>query len=141
CADRHLRHHLTPAVLRGLTRPARGNSYQDPGGEVPSVNPPASGSFGQVAGPSLKRRLAVLLGALVVVGSVIGAITAWAIVARDAAADEVRIELLPAQVRVDEVYNGLIDQETGVRGFVLTGDEGFLEPYAGGGRRADAALA
>ncbi|MGI5176454.1 sensor histidine kinase [Dactylosporangium sp. CA-152071] len=38
----------------------------------------------------------------------------------------------PARTAVVELTAALVDQETGVRGFLLSGDERFLEPYARG---------
>ncbi|WP_299531940.1 CHASE3 domain-containing protein [uncultured Streptomyces sp.] len=38
----------------------------------------------------------------------------------------------PARSASFQLQNALLDQETGVRGFVLTGDESFLEPYEAG---------
>ncbi len=41
-------------------------------------------------------------------------------------------QILPAGNLVREVDTALIDQETGVRGYVLTANEEFLSPYTGG---------
>ncbi|MBH0246453.1 CHASE3 domain-containing protein, partial [Streptomyces cavourensis] len=38
----------------------------------------------------------------------------------------------PARSVSFQLQNALLDQETGVRGFALTGDESFLEPYEAG---------
>ncbi|MCW2957777.1 MAG: multi-sensor signal transduction histidine kinase [Solirubrobacterales bacterium] len=38
----------------------------------------------------------------------------------------------PALLDVGRLQNGLVDQETGVRGFVIAGNPLFLEPYLGG---------
>ncbi|MGW0790664.1 sensor histidine kinase [Streptomyces sp. NPDC002911] len=40
----------------------------------------------------------------------------------------------PARSASFQLQNSLVDQETGVRGFALTGDTSFLEPYASGMR-------
>ncbi len=47
--------------------------------------------------------------------------------------------LSPAAITAGELTTALVDQETGVRGFALTGEERFLEPYIAGGRNAAAA--
>ena len=47
----------------------------------------------------------------------------------------------PAAITADDLRAAMIDQETGVRGYVLSGDERFLDPYRTGRRDADAALA
>ncbi len=40
--------------------------------------------------------------------------------------------ILPAQAQAYRLQGGLIDQETGVRGYGLTADRGFLQPYTTG---------
>src|SRR4051794_32502008 len=42
---------------------------------------------------------------------------------------------------VEQVVNGAVDQETGLRAFLLAGEARSLEPYRGGAERAHAALA
>ena len=58
---------------------------------------------------------------------------------------DVRNDLLdridPSRVTVADLRAAVIDQETGVRGYAITLDERFLEPYERGGEAADAALA
>jgi signal transduction histidine kinase len=46
----------------------------------------------------------------------------------------------PARRHVQELSNALVNQETGVRGFALTGQATFLEPYFTGQRDEQAAL-
>ncbi|MBG0815551.1 CHASE3 domain-containing protein [Planomonospora sp. ID82291] len=41
-------------------------------------------------------------------------------------------QISPARVESERLQTALLDQETGVRGFVLTGREEFLEPYTAG---------
>ncbi len=50
-------------------------------------------------------------------------------------------EIAPAQTAALRLRAALLDQETGVRGFVLTGEDTFLDPYRGGRVEEDAALA
>ena len=56
---------------------------------------------------------------------------------------DARVELTdrrsPAAITAGDLTTALVDQETGVRGFALTGDERFLEPYVAGRRNAAAA--
>ncbi len=47
----------------------------------------------------------------------------------------------PGQIAAVEVLTAVVDQETGVRGFVITGAEQFLAPYTAGRQRSTAALA
>lgn len=42
---------------------------------------------------------------------------------------------------INKVMASMVDQETGVRGFLVSGDEGFLEPYNGGIDAYEAAFA
>ena len=46
----------------------------------------------------------------------------------------------PARITVLQIEGALLDQETGVRGYVLTGDDGFLDPYRRGREVEAAAL-
>jgi methyl-accepting chemotaxis protein len=48
---------------------------------------------------------------------------------------------LEVEKAIGEVKTGLIDMETGERGYLLTGDESFLDPYQSGRQAFDAALA
>ncbi|GLY46444.1 sensor histidine kinase [Lentzea sp. NBRC 102530] len=51
-------------------------------------------------------------------------------------------EIEPAGRRVNDLNRSLLDQETGLRGFILTGQEDFLTPYLEGQKNeADAAKA
>jgi CHASE3 domain sensor protein len=47
-------------------------------------------------------------------------------------ARDLHSELEPARLRLQRMLTALVDQETGVRGYLLTGDEAFLEPYVDG---------
>ncbi|MEU4743220.1 ATP-binding protein [Actinosynnema sp. NPDC023658] len=49
-------------------------------------------------------------------------------------------EILPARTSVRDVDTALIDQESGVRGFVLTANEDFLTPYTEGQRAEQRSL-
>jgi signal transduction histidine kinase len=89
---------------------------------------------------SLRNRLTAILGlvALLLVG------TLGAQLALQSRQRDIRNDLLdridPALVAVGDLRAGLVDQETGVRGFALSGDPRFLEPYERGqGAAADAA--
>ncbi|HCA86125.1 MAG TPA: histidine kinase [Streptomyces sp.] len=47
-------------------------------------------------------------------------------------ADELAERIQPARIEMYRLQNALLNQETGVRGFVLTRDERFLDPYTQG---------
>ena len=48
--------------------------------------------------------------------------------------------VIPAETLAGEIATSLLDQETSVRGFLLAGDEDYLEPYRDGRRRERRAL-
>jgi PAS domain S-box-containing protein len=54
---------------------------------------------------------------------------------RSSAADEATRESLAVEHRLQETLSALADIETGQRGFLLVGDEAFLEPYHAGLQR------
>lgn len=92
-----------------------------------------------VTGPSFERRIRqvlwILLGGLMVVAAG-GVLSAWALA--DASQEVAVVE--DASDALGRVLEGMVDQETGVRGFILTGREPFLETYGPGGASADQAL-
>ncbi|GAA3213406.1 CHASE3 domain-containing protein [Dactylosporangium siamense] len=81
---------------------------------------------------STQRWFASVLIAMVVLvlaGAAVGA----AILAHTAAvSNRLSDRISPARTAVVELTAALVDQETGVRGYLLSGDERFLEPYARG---------
>jgi signal transduction histidine kinase len=54
---------------------------------------------------------------------------------------ELTDRLSPAAIAAGDLTAAMLDQETGVRGYALSGEERFLEPYREGRRNADAAIA
>jgi CHASE3 domain sensor protein len=50
----------------------------------------------------------------------------------DAAQGQLRKHLRPAAASAQELTTAYVNQETGQRGYLLTGDSAFLEPYAAG---------
>lgn len=89
--------------------------------------------------PSLRRRLAWLFGlsGLLVVAAAVAAAISMVQLTDDKHDLVHRID--PAKLLVSEMLAGYLDQETGVRGYVLTGQTLFLQPYDSG--RAAAAAA
>ncbi len=49
-----------------------------------------------------------------------------------AVSDEMVDQISPARTAIGRLQSGMIDQETGVRGYLLTGEQQFLEPYNDG---------
>jgi signal transduction histidine kinase len=90
---------------------------------------------------TLRRRLTALFATsavLAVVVLVIGVVAfADLLDARSRVVDEAD----PAAVAQRDLLAALVDQETGVRGFTLTGDESFHEPYVNGDTAAARATA
>jgi signal transduction histidine kinase len=86
----------------------------------------------QGARPSLRRRIRVLFAgviALALAAIVVGALVFVSLLdARLVLVDRIDESRLQAQV----LLAAMIDQETGVRGYVLSGDPAFLEPYERG---------
>ena len=81
---------------------------------------------------TLARRLRAALGAL----SLLLLLAGFAIIvvlrqADRALADETQ-RTFPARVAASQLLTSLVDQETGLRGYALTGDKRFLEPYRQG---------
>ncbi|MGN6676340.1 MAG: sensor histidine kinase [Streptosporangiaceae bacterium] len=78
---------------------------------------------------SLRRRLAlafVVAGVVVVIGAVLGALALNSLVG----AVDVQVNRLdPAARNTSYVLASLLNEETGVRGYVLTHEQSFLEPY------------
>ncbi len=81
----------------------------------------------------------VLLAMGVVV--VIGGAAFWVLMTRtDDMSRELIGDIQPARAEAYQLQTALSDQETGVRGYALTADPQFLEPYEGGRRAEQAAL-
>jgi signal transduction histidine kinase len=86
------------------------------------------------------RWFALSVGLLVVV-AVIGTITSLVALGRlTDARVQIADQLDPAAIAASELKNGLVDQETGVRGVLLTGDASFREPYERGASEASSAI-
>jgi CHASE3 domain sensor protein len=90
---------------------------------------------------SLRQLIWMCLGTITVVFVVSTAFSVLgrAIVAR--AMDQLSDHMLPAQEQVAALSKAYVDQETGQRGFMLTADQAFLEPYAAGKTGADRLVA
>jgi sigma-B regulation protein RsbU (phosphoserine phosphatase) len=89
----------------------------------------------------LRVRLVALLGALVLVLTGAGVVLGTALARVEANRLRVAEVLQPASVRSRALLVALVDQETGQRGYVLTGDDAFLEPYRNGNRTLPVRLA
>ena len=88
---------------------------------------------------SVTQWFTLIVGALLVVATI--ALIAGVLALRSLAERRERLadHIDPANLAVLRLSNALVNQETGIRGYVLAGDPGFLEPYEEG--RVDAARA
>ncbi len=76
----------------------------------------------------------LLLGYLtmVILAAVIATISIVQMVQMQKAADQIVQDAIPVNNAARNILTGLINEETGLRGFLVTGDEAFLEPYYAG---------
>ena len=88
----------------------------------------------------LRRRVQLLLVIAFALVAANLALDIWLQRERDDVAHLVDDHLEPARSRLGTLLTALTDQETGQRGFIITGQERFLESYDDGGVLADAAI-
>jgi|GEM_PF-2100766 len=104
------------------------------------MSPASTGNEGDV-GRTVRYRFALIYISLSLV-VLIGAVSlVLAVRDRNQAAEAKNQLWRPGQTAAVEVLTAVIDQETGVRGFLITGDEQFLEPYTAGRQRSTENLA
>src|SRR5512135_3817131 len=82
--------------------------------------------------PTLRARVIGLLGSVLLIILVAGGVLSMSTRRSATATRELRDELQPATVTAQALLGHLVDQETGARGFVITGDPRYLEPYISG---------
>ncbi|MEZ5250731.1 MAG: CHASE3 domain-containing protein [Ilumatobacteraceae bacterium] len=96
---------------------------------------------GRVGRSSLRRGVAVVVAVLLVVAVLIEVFSLRAYVAAGRVQDTRTRHLIPALAAANSLMQAAIDQETGIRGYVITADPVFLEPYAEGRQQEADALA
>ncbi|HEY4455322.1 MAG TPA: CHASE3 domain-containing protein [Pseudonocardiaceae bacterium] len=74
----------------------------------------------------------IVVGGLVLLLAVVSVSTAIGRVTVGAAVSDLNNRVLPAQDAANELVKTYVDQETGQRGFLLTGNTQFLQPYESG---------
>ncbi|MFB4272248.1 CHASE3 domain-containing protein [Nonomuraea sp. GTA35] len=74
----------------------------------------------------------VMIAAFTVLVAVCAVMGAVMIERTSSLSDELTTRISPAAIEASQMQKALIDQETGVRGFLLTGRQEFLQPYAEG---------
>ena len=84
------------------------------------------------SGWTLARRLRSALGALSLVLVLAGLALVVVLRQADRALSEQVQRTFPARLAASQLLASLVDQETGLRGYALTGDQQFLEPYRQG---------
>jgi signal transduction histidine kinase len=83
---------------------------------------------------------AIAVGALVVVG-VVGTVASVIALSRlSSARHDLADRFDPAAVEAETLVSAMVDQETGVRGYALSGDARFLQPYRTGRHATTLAL-
>lgn len=85
---------------------------------------------------TLRSRMQLVVGVLVALLLVSAAATGYARLVVAAAEHDLRTQVLPASQASTALLTAYVDQETGQRGFLLTADPQFLQPYTAG--RAEA---
>ncbi|MGI5341587.1 sensor histidine kinase [Streptomyces sp. CA-181903] len=115
------------------TAPQQGGSP-----ESPAERPTGDGGSGGTPAPAgrpgwtTRRWLRVGVSSTLVVLTVLGAVGTWALVRTASISDHLVDVRSPALVEAVRLENALVNQETGVRGYGLTGRRDFLEPYTQG---------
>ncbi len=84
-----------------------------------------------------RLRAVLLVGSVVLVVGVL--VTFYALSRLNFDTEDLVDRVSPARVEATTLANAYLNQETGVRGFLLTRDDSFLEPYRTGQERAAAA--
>jgi signal transduction histidine kinase len=74
----------------------------------------------------------LVFGTLGVLAVLAGVLVAWLTVQTRGTSNELTNSILPAQAQAYRLQGALVDQETGVRGYGLTGDVRFLQPFTAG---------
>ena len=92
----------------------------------------SSAARARLRGWSLRRRVGVAFLVMAVVLSALAAVIVVSVVGLVRRGDEVVNRWQPALARSQDLLADLVDQETGVRGYALTGLAGFLDPYQHG---------
>ncbi len=106
---------------------------------APGLRPARPERTARVAGAwPLRRSLTVLGIAAVVVSTLMISAGALALSSLSDARSRVIDRIDPAYRQVERLSVALVDQETGVRGYALSGERVFLQPYEAG-RQAEAA--
>ncbi len=91
-------------------------------------------------GWSLRRRVQVLLSVVAVVVIAAAAALSVTVVSLRHAEDRQQHQLAPATLGLGQALALFVDQETGERGYIITGDMAFLQPYLQASRQLPGVL-
>jgi signal transduction histidine kinase len=91
-----------------------------------------AGVGARVRGTRLTVRITIVLAAIALLAAVNALLAVRAVDAREQSRTEVT-GLRAAGAAADDLSQGIVDQESGQRGFLITGEEPYLEPYRTGG--------
>jgi signal transduction histidine kinase len=91
--------------------------------------------FWGVAGVSLGARVRFVLALLVVVPVLMVVAVLATEPTTEAVRQDLRSRLEPGRLQLEQLRSAMVDQETGLRGYLLASDPSFLEPYRDGRRR------
>lgn len=104
------------------------------------MNNKVTGTNGAISGWTTRRWLRVGVSSALVVLAVLGALGTWAMVRTSDLTTQVVDRRSPALINAVRLEAALINQETGIRGYGLSGRRDFLEPYTEGLADEKAAL-
>jgi CHASE3 domain sensor protein len=88
---------------------------------------------------SVRRRIQYLVAGFVVLATVLGALAVQTVTQRDAALREIDGVVEPGRQQLHLLFVASADQQAGLRGYLLTRDERFLETYEAGSADAERA--
>ncbi len=105
----------------------------------PTPTPGQASTPGQAVAPPggwlLRRRLGVTYVIAATLLLVIAGTVAWSLVRLEDAIHTRSDELAPALLSSTQLVSSLVDQETGMRGYLLQGSEDYLAPFNNGRRQ------
>jgi CHASE3 domain sensor protein len=87
-------------------------------------------------GLTLPQRIQLLVGGYLAVLVIVGWVAAVSLAERDAAVRDLERRVEPAREHVNELFAAMVDQQNGLRGFLLTRDRMALTPFVEGERTA-----
>ncbi len=124
-----------------VTGLAGARSHEDPAEHPRSGAAGAGRAGGPTADWTTRRWLTAGACAALVVLAVLAATGVWVFARSTAISDRLVDGSTPALVASVRLESALVNQETGARGYGLTGEPGFLEPYRSGLRQQKDATA